>query len=431
MYYNNKNIEIRSEEVQEVMNDIPSWIIQWGILAIFILMVFFIIGIRFIKYPDTIQAEVIINTIDPPIRVIAQTTGRIDTIYVANGANVKKNQTLAIIQNTASFNDITHLKNAISKWEQLDNKNNDIEFFFPKNLSLGTIQYAYATFLSCWIKYLSYTENNYYKLKIRHQIQAIAYQENYLEQLREEYILTKNQLDLSKNIFLRDSLLFFKNVISKDEYEIAYNNYLKQQQNVLVVSRMINQQIIQLNNGQEILLDIQQEIIKTENLCKIDLDNTLQSLKTAIQEWEDRYIIKTPISGKIDFLGILNKNQHIISGDEIFIINPEKQYISIATAKLPIKGAGKVQIGQQVNIRINNFPDQEFGYLRGVVSNISNAPTKEHYYIVNIRFPAGFITNYNIKLPISQEMHGNADIITQDLRLFDRIFMPINKLIKD
>mgnify|MGYP007019927609 FL=1 len=31
---NNKDIELRSEEVQEVMGQVPAWIVRWGITAV-------------------------------------------------------------------------------------------------------------------------------------------------------------------------------------------------------------------------------------------------------------------------------------------------------------------------------------------------------------------------------------------------------------
>ena len=32
---NNKNIELRSEEVQEVMGQVPAWIVRWGICLLY------------------------------------------------------------------------------------------------------------------------------------------------------------------------------------------------------------------------------------------------------------------------------------------------------------------------------------------------------------------------------------------------------------
>ena len=97
---------------------------------------------------------------------------------------------------------------------------------------------------------------------------------------------------------------------------------------------------------------------------------------------------------------------------------------------LPIQGAGKVKIGQRVNARINNFPDQEFGYLIGKVESISSVPTAEGFYVVEIKFPDGMQTNYGKILPITQQMSVSADIITEDIRLIERLFMPIKKMLK-
>ena len=46
-----------------------------------------------------------------------------------------------------------------------------------------------------------------------------------------------------------------------------------------------------------------------------------------------------------------------------------------------------------------------------------------------IALPNGLTTNYGKVLPFSQEMVGEAQITTEDLRLLERIFSPIKKLL--
>ncbi len=58
-------------------------------------------------------------------------------------------------------------------------------------------------------------------------------------------------------------------------------------------------------------------------------------------------------------------------------------------------------------------------------------PTAEGFYVVEINFPDGMKTNYGKILPITQQMQGSGDIITDDLRLIERLFMPIKKLLKE
>ena len=48
----NKDIELRSEEVQEVMGQVPAWIVRWGIRLLFLVVVTLLVGSCFFKYPD-------------------------------------------------------------------------------------------------------------------------------------------------------------------------------------------------------------------------------------------------------------------------------------------------------------------------------------------------------------------------------------------
>ncbi len=47
-----------------------------------------------------------------------------------------------------------------------------------------------------------------------------------------------------------------------------------------------------------------------------------------------------------------------------------------------------------------------------------------------VSFPNGLTTNYGNNLPFSQNMKGKAEIITQDLRLIERIIFPVKSILK-
>ena len=47
-------IELRSEDFQEVLSDMPPWILRWGITTVATIVVILIIGSSIFKYPDTI-----------------------------------------------------------------------------------------------------------------------------------------------------------------------------------------------------------------------------------------------------------------------------------------------------------------------------------------------------------------------------------------
>jgi HlyD family secretion protein len=109
---------------------------------------------------------------------------------------------------------------------------------------------------------------------------------------------------------------------------------------------------------------------------------------------------------------------------------PKRKEKPIGKIILPMLGAGKAKAGQQVNIKLTNFPYIEYGMLKGTISTISSVPDQGNYY-VEIKLNNGLITNYNKTLPFSQEMTGNAEIITEDMRLLQRLTGPVYSLFKE
>jgi HlyD family secretion protein len=71
----------------------------------------------------------------------------------------------------------------------------------------------------------------------------------------------------------------------------------------------------------------------------------------------------------------------------------------------------------------------EYGMVKGTVGSVSLVPSDDNY-TVEIDLPQDLKSNYNILLPFSQEMKGDVEIITEDLRLIQRFFNPVKSLLK-
>ena len=52
------DIELRSEQVQEILTKVPHWMIRWGNLVILILLLVLLLFSYFIKYPDINTAKI-------------------------------------------------------------------------------------------------------------------------------------------------------------------------------------------------------------------------------------------------------------------------------------------------------------------------------------------------------------------------------------
>ena len=132
-------------------------------------------------------------------------------------------------------------------------------------------------------------------------------------------------------------------------------------------------------------------------------------------------VLKSAIAGEVSFAQIWVANQTVNAADNVFAVVPNSQTNYVGKVVAPAQNSGKIKLGQQVNIRLANFPDREFGVLRGTVKNISLVPDKDGNLLLDISLPNGLKTNYKKAIPFQQEMQGTADIITEDLQLIERI----------
>ena len=93
----------------------------------------------------------------------------------------------------------------------------------------------------------------------------------------------------------------------------------------------------------------------------------------------------------------------------------------IGNVKIAPQGYGKIAVGQEVKMKLDNYPYQEYGQLTGTIVSISQISGKEGYF-VQVKLSDGLTSTYNKTLSYKPDMAGTAEIITEDLRLLERIF---------
>ena len=171
-----------------------------------------------------------------------------------------------------------------------------------------------------------------------------------------------------------------------------------------------------------------------ENKEKVNLDrNVIQAfyqLKKAIKDWELNYVLRSSIDGKVTFLQLWSVNQTVTSGDNVFAIIPSNETNYIGKLKAIAQNSGKIKVGQEVNIRLANYPDREFGIIKGKVKSISLTPDKDGNLLIDVSLPNGLKTSYKKDIAFQQEMSGNADIITEDLRLLERLLYQFKEVFR-
>ena len=421
-------VELRSEELQDVMGKIPSWILRWGIAVLFGVVVVLLVGSSFFTYPDVIQAPIELTGSTPPVGVIAFSSGKLDMLQTADNQFVRAGDYLAVIYNAARTEDVFYLKSFL---HELDIEHDSIFALPERSLLLGSLQSAYASFQVLLSQFNEYMLQQYYPGKIRMTEERIVqYNEQYKSLLRQQKI-TNEQIALIERDVARNTIIREQGALSGKEWDESLNRQLQGQMTEENMLNSINNMRIQLAQLNESLIDLKYQYKEKTNDYRSQLRSMVSQLHASIQSWEMSYVLMSPIDGKITFTRYWVSNQNVQSGEEVFTVIPTFDSQLIGKAKLPVARSGKVRSGQKVNIRIDNFPDNEFGMLKGVVQNISLVPAVSSgatYYVVEIVLPEGLLTNYKKELPYLPNMQGAADIITEDMSLLARFVMPMRQI---
>jgi len=428
------DIELRSEEFQEVLGVVPPWILRWGITVLAVVVVILLIGSAIIKYPDVIPSQIVLTGSTPPAAIVAHASGKLKELYVADNQNVKIGDYLAVIDNPAKTEDILKLKQFIDCFVVPTRNDGNTNFLPDKNLQVGAMQTLFSSFSSTLFEYSEYKRLMYYPQKKTMTLERIAQYEKQYATLLNQQRITEDQFVIAQKQYSRDSILHKKGVLADEEFETAENAFLQSRTSRENMHSNLNNMQIQIGQLKESLLDTEEQDTEKLNSLQTQLQSLTSQLKTGIQDWELNYALRAPINGKITFSKYWIENQNVSTGEEVFTVVPDSAYQIIGKAMLPIARSGKVKIGQKVNIRLQNFPENEYGILRGIVNNISLTPAQTGttvYYSVEIALLTGLVTTYKKDLPYLPNMQGQADIITEDLSLLGRLVLPLKKILKE
>jgi HlyD family secretion protein len=143
---------------------------------------------------------------------------------------------------------------------------------------------------------------------------------------------------------------------------------------------------------------------------------------------EKKYFLIAPIDGIVSFSTFLQENQQLRQGKIICFINPGNSNYYVE-AVIPQYNFGKVKTGQEVLLKFQAYPYQEFGSVKGRLEFISNAPS-DSGYLAKVSLPDRLVTNYKRRLQFYSGLSMQADIITAKRRLLERFFSSFRSKLK-
>jgi multidrug resistance efflux pump len=422
-----EKIEIRSDEVKEILGQVPKWIVRWGTTLIFIIAVIFIAGSGLFKYPDIQPATIILTTENPPADLIAKTNGKIVRLFVEDKQKVNMNDYIALLESAAVFEHVIEVGELLKGFKA--NVENGQFVVINKSYSLGEIQTYFATFFKNYQDFRKFADLNYHQKKIKGIKNELAKYDDYYSQLSEESGVLKKELALARKQFERDSLLYKQGVLSASDYEKSQATLLRKEFSYKETLTGLATAKIEIGRLNQEILDLELEEANRNSEIQNRLFEAYDKLVAEIDIWKQKYLLSAPVGGIVTFNKFWSVNQNVVEGEVVFTILPEDPGEIVGKIDLSVQGAGKVKAGQKVNIKFANYPHMEFGMVRGEVTSISLVPTKD-FYTVKVKLTNGLVTNYGYDIKFQQEMPGTAEIITENMSLLKRIFNPAKSVIK-
>ena len=420
----NLNPEIgRSEEVQDIIDRMPT---HWSrrVAWLTALLIAGIVTLGFvIKYPDTVDGQISVTGHAAPVRLVANSSGKM-YLLKENGDQLVEGEVIAYIESGADYRDILRADSLLGV---LRSGRFEVDTL-PEGLILGDVSGSYNSFAVAYHQYRRLVHSDIYRTMRQNLAGKIELDERIVANYGDEIALKRQVVDSAFAQLRRDSLLLAKNALSVAEYQVQRSNCLSHKEALLNLesNRLAKRSEIEQNR-----LEIQRITLEeNETLDKAfsEMNTACNALESAINIWKERYLQYAPIQGQLEYLGFWKENGFVDSGKELFTVIPDKGDF-FGEIMIPAEGAGKVEVGQQANVKLLKFPYDEYGYLRGKVESISritnNLKTENGTaaaYLVTVSFPEGMTTNFGCTLPVDFETQGQVEIITKRKRLIERLF---------
>lgn len=401
----------------------PNWMLRYGIVAVFIFLIVVLIFSLVIKYNDVIKAEILITSENPPINLISKQEGRIVKTNYRPGHIVQKDEVLAIMENPSKYEDVYFLKSKLEDSIGEISSLNQLYENYPDNLVLDISTYtSYQAFLGSFGRYLLY-------LNLHEDQMETKNLSSQMSKLKGLFVIKKSQLKsntrnyaLSKSAYNRQVELFEKGVVSRQDLDRSEQELLAAKNEVDQSSQELERLNMDNLNLTNLSLKSLNRDIRNSSQYYSELQLAKQELKSKIKQWENLYVIKSPILGTVTVFDINNLYQNINKGEHLITVIPLQNSNPIGRCSVPIRNSGKLKNDQKVIIKLDNYPFTEWGTLSGTVKSISETPKKgrEINYSVYVEIP-NLRTSYGKNIIFKQEMYGTATIILDEVSLIERI----------
>jgi multidrug efflux pump subunit AcrA (membrane-fusion protein) len=216
----------RTEEVQSIIERMPTRFGFWvTMIVLFLFTLMFVFG-WVVRYPDVIAGQIILNANASPLKLIANSNGKIKLNHVKSMDLVKEGQVVAYVENPTNLQNVVFLDSLLKLYNPNSDKIQEIQSRLPHNFSLGELNVKYYAFLSSMQEFINYKQDRLFDKQGEDYIELLGEQKKAVLVAIKRIIMEKNSLDYAHKFYSRDSVLFIKKVISESELDKTQMSYL-------------------------------------------------------------------------------------------------------------------------------------------------------------------------------------------------------------
>ncbi|MCB0703766.1 MAG: HlyD family efflux transporter periplasmic adaptor subunit [Saprospiraceae bacterium] len=407
------------EDFQGLIGSPKGWILRWGMSSILLILILFLVFAAIFRYPDRLEADIRVTAGGLPVKIVARESGRLSEIYVEDGQEVQAGTWLAVIENPADPTAIRQLKTAMESWSFNPALLGEIQL--PESLKLGEIKPVYARFerhLTLVKSWLAADQTISRKSLLQEQLTEL---EQVQTKLKQQEKLLEEEIEVAATSFIRQKALYQKGAISLVELEAIERLQFQYKRD------LANLQIRQSETSRtkQTIRQAQVEIEESQAKWLADqmplLSQYKQELESALNAWEQTFVLVAPVAGSISFGRFRDERQRVTTGDLVFTILSRSDLSGwVSEAVISSQGAGRIQLGDQVEIELFDFPAAEFGKVEGQVSSLSLTP-EAGTYSIQIALADTLLTTFGKPLPFRPILEGKAYVITDKRSLLKRM----------
>lgn len=422
-----KEIDVSSEAVRDYMSEVPNALTRWGSAIISAILLVAISLTWIIRYPTVVVADFKLTTQLAPKPVVARVDGRLEKLLVTNNQMISLGQPLGFLESSANHSEVLKLEielNQVRKLFEVGKLQGLDTLGLTAFQQLGDVQTSYQQFRQQLTQINNLLGKAYYDKKIELLKRDIFELERMNQHQKVQYKLYERDASLAESEFAMNQKLFNEKVIAKLDLDREESKMLAKKLPLKNIETSILNNNAQMRSKENQIIDLQKQLSEQ----KESFQQSINTLNSAIAAWKNRYLFISPASGKLLFANNLQEKQNIKINTELFQVF-ESNSAYVGTLSIPQANSGKIKIGQRVLIKFQSYPFEEYGMVEGLVSSTPQLSAEDaRLFFAFVELPNGLRTNHNKSLGYNYGMAASAEIITEDLRLIERIFYTIRKV---